>query len=278
MTNFVKMHGCGNDYIYFDCFEQDIKNPETLAVTLCNRNKSIGGDGIVLILPSQAADAKMRMYNADGSEASMCGNSIRCVAKYLFDGGLVTKPNITVETSSGIKELTLVIDKNAIVAVTVNMGKVILEPEKIPVNLTGAIIVARQVLVADSPFEITCVRMGNPHAIIFHDDIEHFDLYSVGTMFENSDLFPEGINLGIVEIVTRNHLRMRVWERGTGETMASGTGACAAAVASVLMGYADKNSDIRVGVTGGTLMINYTDEAVYMTGGCETAYKGMIQI
>ena len=280
MTKFTKMHGCGNDFIYFDCFNnnENISDPQILAVKLSDRNKSIGGDGIVLIMPSAIADAKMRMFNANGSEGLMCGNSIRCVGKYLYDRGLVNSLDIKIETVSGIKELTLIQENGVITAAKVNMGPAILEPEKIPVNLSGAMIVARQVSLAGNSFEITCISMGNPHAIIFHDDIDHFDLENIGKIFETSDLFPDGINLGIVQTISRNHMRMRVWERGGGETLASGTSACAAAVSAVLMGYSDKNSDIQVEVAGGTLTINYTCDAVFMTGDCVTIYEGMVQI
>jgi len=275
-VNFTKMHGCGNDYIFFGNI--DFPNPGELATRLSDRNKSVGGDGIVLIMPSEIADAKMRMFNADGSEGLMCGNSVRCVGKYLYSHGMVSNLQITIETSSGIKHLTLIEENGEIIAARVDMGQVELSPEKIPVNLTGAMAVARKVDIAGNPYEITCVSMGNPHAIIFHDDIDHIDLHTIAAAFETSDLFPEGINLGIVQMIKRNHMRMHVWERGTGETMASGTGACAAAVAAVLMGYSDKDTDIQVEVKGGTLTIKYTDETVYMTGECVTIYEGTVQI
>ena len=280
MTKFTKMHGCGNDFIYFDCFGngENINDPQIMAVKLSDRNKSIGGDGIVLIMPSAIADAKMRMFNADGSEGLMCGNSIRCVGKYLHDRGLVNSLDVKIETVSGIKELTLIQENGEITAAKVNMGPAILEPEKVPVNLSGGMIVARQVNISGISFEITCVSMGNPHAIIFNDDIDLFDLPGTGAMFENSELFPEGINLGVVQTLSRSHLRMRVWERGGGETLASGTSACAAAVSAVLMGYSDKNSDIKVDVAGGTLTVNYTCDAVFMTGDCVTIYEGMVKI
>jgi len=273
---FTKMHGCGNDYIYFD--GTSINNPEILAVKLSDRNKSIGGDGIVLILPSGIADAKMRMFNADGTEGLMCGNSIRCVGKYLFEQGIVAKLNMAIETASGIRELTLTETGGKITAIKVNMGPALLEPQDIPINLTGSRVVARQLTIGGNPYEITCLSMGNPHAVIFHDDIDHYDLHSVGTAFEASGLFPEGVNLGLAQMISRNHVRMRVWERGTGETLASGTGACAAAVAAVLMGYSDINTDILVALDGGKLTINYTGETVYLTGGCATSYEGVVEI
>jgi len=275
---FTKMHGCGNDYIFFD--GTDIENPENLAVQLTNRNKSIGGDGIVLVMPSGSgeADAKMRMFNDDGSEGLMCGNSIRCVGKYLFDHGISRNLQMKIETASGIKDISLVEKNGVVTGVRVDMGVAMLEPKKIPVAMSGSMVVARKVNIAGNAYEITCVSMGNPHAIIFNDDIDHFDLHATGTAFETSELFPEGINLGVAEMISRNHIRMRVWERGTGETMASGTGACAAAVAAVLMGYADKDTDIAVELEGGTLVINYTDETVYLTGDCATSYEGVVII
>ena len=270
MTKFIKMHGCGNDYIYFD--GTDIKSPEILAIKLSDRNKSIGGDGIVLILSSTTADAKMRMFNADGSEGLMCGNSIRCVGKYLFDHGIVQNLQMNIETSSGIKKLELIADNNGTVtAARVDMGAAELSPEQIPVNLSGTMAIARSVNIAGNPYEITCVSMGNPHAIIFHDDIDHIDLHTMGAAFEAAgDLFPKGINLGVVQMVNRHNIRMRVWERGTG--------ACAAAVAAVLIGYSDKDTNINVEVEGGILTVKYTDATVYMTGDCVTIYEGVVQL
>ncbi|MCL2284872.1 MAG: diaminopimelate epimerase, partial [Firmicutes bacterium] len=227
---FTKMHGCGNDYIFFD--GADIQDPQSLAIKLTNRNKSIGGDGIVLVLPSETADAKMRMFNADGSEGLMCGSSIRCLGKYLFDHGICKKLQMEIETASGMKKISLEETDGIITDVQVDMGPAILHPKKIPVALTGEMAVARKVNIGGNFYEITCLSMGNPHAIIFNDDIDHFDLQAVGSAFEASELFPEGINLGVVQMINRRHIRMRVWERGTGETMASGTGACAAAVAA----------------------------------------------
>jgi len=276
-TKFIKMHGCGNDYIYFN--GMDVKNPDVLAVKLSDRNKSIGGDGVVLILPSEIADAKMQMYNADGSEGLMCGNSIRCVGKYLFDNGMVKTMQMTIETASGVKQLELLRGScGNITAARVDMGPALLSPVQIPVNLSGSMIVDRTISIAGNHYEVTCVSMGNPHAIIFHDDIDHYDLHKTGAAFEASGVFPEGVNVGVVQMAGRNNMRMRVWERGTGETMASGTGACAAAVAAVLMGFCDKDTDIKVEVEGGVLTVNYTDAAVYMTGDCVTIYEGVVNL
>jgi carbamoyl-phosphate synthase large subunit len=273
---FVKMHGCGNDYVFFDCFEGEVSEPEKLSVTLSDRHKGIGSDGIVLILPSGVADAKMRMFNADGSESGMCGNAIRCVGKYLFESGRVVKENIEVETLSGIKKLGLAVDGGKVKSVRVDMGPAFFRPEEIPVDLVGDSIIGRSVNVEGQRYEITCVNMGNPHAVIFHDDIDHFDLPVVGPMMECAKIFPKRVNFEVAQIVARNNIRMRVWERGSGETMACGTGACAVAVAAVLMGYCDKDTDILVRLKGGDLTIKYTDEAVYMTGGCEKVFEGTV--
>jgi carbamoyl-phosphate synthase large subunit len=275
---FLKMHGCGNDYIFFDCFKKEIAEPESLSKRLSDRHKGIGSDGIVLILPSKTADAKMRMFNADGSEAGMCGNAIRCVGKYLYESGIVKKPHMEIETLSGIKILELAIIDGIVNSVRVDMGQAYLKPEDIPVNLVGESIIGRQVNIGGKKYEITCVSMGNPHAVIFHDDIDHFDLPVVGPLIECAKIFPKRVNLEVAHIVSRNNIRMRVWERGSGETMACGTGACAVAVAAVLMGYCDKDTDIQIQLKGGVLTIKYTDEAVYMTGSCEKVFEGMVAI
>ena len=275
---FVKMHGCGNDFIYFNCFDVDIEAPEQLAIKLSDRHKGIGGDGIVLILPSETADAKMRMFNADGSESKNCGNSARCVGKFLFENGITDKTNLKIETLSGIKELELVVQNGVVNAVKVDMGQAMLHPDEIPVNLSGSTVVQRKVSVTRQPYEITCVSMGNPHAVLFHDDIDHFDLHTIGPMFEHAPLFPERVNLEIAQMIRRNHMRTRVWERGAGETMGSGTGACATAVAAVLLGYCDKDTDIKVEVRGGELIIKYTDETVYLTGNCVKVFEGEIEL
>ena len=277
--SFVKMHGCSNDYIFFDEFDREIPEPEKIAGWLSDRHTGIGGDGIVLISPSEVADAKMRMFNPDGSESGMCGNSVRCVGKYLYERGRVVKPAMEIETLSGNKQLDLIInDDGEVTAVRVDMGIARTKPEEIPVNLPGATIVGREVHITSQPIEITCVNMGNPHTVIFHDDIEHFDLHTIGPIFENASIFPERTNLDVAQILGRNNIAMRVWNRGTGETMADGTGACAVAVAAVMMGYCDKDTDINVQVKGGLLTIKYTDEAVYMTGNCVKVFEGTVPI
>lgn len=275
---FTKMHGCGNDYIYFDCFEQSVDNPAALSVRLSDRRFGVGGDGIILICPSSVADAKMRMFNLDGSEGKMCGNGIRCVGKYLFDSGIVHKNLINVETLSGIKSLKISEKNGKANLLTVNMGKPELLAEKIPVNLNLNKIVDYSANFDGKTYKITCLSMGNPHCIVFCHDISSINLEKIGPVFENNRLFPEKINTEFVEIVGKNILNMRVWERGSGETLACGTGACAAVVAAVLNGFCCKNDDITVNLKGGTLTVNYADDAVYMTGGAEKVFEGVVEL
>jgi len=277
---FTKMHGSGNDYIYFNCFDRALPAPESLAVTLSDRHTGIGGDGIVLILrPDNAAnDAKMRMFNIDGSEGNMCGNAIRCVAKYLYDNGMVEKLQIRVETLSGVKELYLTTEQGKVTSVKVDMGRAELRPEKIPVLLPGETVVARPITVAGKDYAITCVSMGNPHAVVFCEGVDTLNLPEIGSLFEHHALFPNRINTEFVEVIARNRLKMRVWERGSGETLACGTGACASAVAAVLNGHCDRNTDIQVDLPGGTLIVRYTDETVYMTGNCVKVFEGTVEL
>ena len=276
--SFIKMHGCGNDYIFFDCFEQEITEPESLSRRLSDRHKGIGGNGVVLIMSSQIADARIRMFNTNGSESGMSGNAIRCVGKYLYESGRIKNQCLKIETLFGIKMLELNITDGIVTSVRVNMGKPCLKPEEIPVELVGDSIIGRKINISGHRLEITCVSMGNPHAVYFHDDIEQFDLSEVGPLVECAKFFPERINFEVAHIVNRNKIRMRVWERGAGETMASGTGACAVVVAAALMGYCDKDTDIQVQLNGGVLTIRYTDDAVFMTGGCEKVFEGTVVI
>jgi len=278
MLHFTKMHGCGNDYIYFNCFDVEINLSQSLIVQLSDRHTGIGGDGVVLILRSNIADAKMRMFNLDGSEGNMCGNAIRCVAKYLYDNGIVKKEEMRIETKSGVKELKLFIKNEQVYSVKVNMGRAELAPEKIPVKLDGESIISKPITIGYVEYSITCVSMGNPHAVNFVKNVENLDLPKIGPLFENNPLFPEKINTEFVELAGRNNLKMRVWERGSGETQACGTGACASAVAAVLNGHCDKDTDIKVQLPGGELIIKYTDEAVYMTGNCEKVFEGVIEV
>lgn len=278
MLEFTKMHGCGNDYIYINCFEMEIESPEKLAVTLSDRHFGIGGDGIVLICRSSIADAKMRMFNLDGSEGKMCGNAIRCVAKYLYDNGLCIKDRIKIETLSGIKTLDVNTENGFVTSVKVDMGRAELDPSKNPVLLPGDRVINAPLKVRNQTYGITCVSMGNPHAVVFLDDVDSLNLTELGPCFENHVVFPERVNTEFVRVIDRNTLKMRVWERGSGETLACGTGACAAAVASVLNGYCNKGEDIRVLLAGGELIINYTDDRVLMTGGCVKVFEGVIEI
>ena len=275
---FYKMHGIGNDYIYFDCLKKEIENPEQLAVALSDRHKGVGGDGIVLICSSKIADAKMRMFNADGSEGKMCGNAIRCVGKFLYDFKKTRKTTITIETLSGIKTLELCANKGKVSSVKVDMGAPILTPAQIPVvleNYTENTVVGHKIKIGETSEEITCVSMGNPHCVVFKDP-ETLDLEKIGPTFENNAIFPERVNTEFVKVISRTEIAMRVWERGSGETWACGTGACASVVATILNGYADKNTDVTVHLRGGDLTIRWTDETVFMTGTATLAFIGEI--
>ncbi len=271
---FTKMHGCGNDYVYVNCFEEEVKDPVSLSIAISDRHFGVGGDGLVLICPSDRADAKMRMFNADGSEGKMCGNAIRCVGKYLYDHGIVRKTTVTIETLSGIKTLELFLKDGKVDSAQVNMGPAILIPSEIPVNLPGERAVAVPVKIAGEEHTITCVSMGNPHCIVFGGDPYELDLPKIGPLFENDPLFPERVNTEFIEVLDDHTLNMRVWERGSGETWACGTGACAAAVAAVLNGFCKKGKDISVRLRGGELTIRYTDEAVFMTGKATEVFHG----
>ena len=276
---FTKMHGCGNDYIYFNCFDQQIDRPEELAKTLSDRHFGIGGDGIVLICPSDAANAKMRMFNADGSEGNMCGNAIRCVGKYLYDHDIVKKRLLSIETRSGIKFLDLQLGDDGLVSgATVNMGKAVLEPAAIPVNMPGDRVIAELAKIDCYEYKITCVSMGNPHCVVFGDDPDLLDLPQIGPLFENSPLFPERVNTEFVQVTGPDSIKMRVWERGSGETLACGTGACASVVAAVENRCFEKDQDITVQLAGGQLTVNYNDERVLMTGPATVVFSGEIDI
>jgi len=272
------MHGCGNDYIYVNCFEHKITDPEALSARLSDRHMGIGGDGLVLILPSPVADARMRMFNADGSEGGMCGNAIRCVAKYLYENNLVKKEHMRIDTRSGVKEIELAIWHGFVIAARVDMGPAELRPGKIPVSLPGESIIAREIEVGGAPYAITCVSMGNPHAVVFCKNVDELYLRELGPLFEHSAIFPDRVNTEFIEILGKNHLKMRVWERGSGETLACGTGACAATVAAVLNGYCDKDADITVQLRGGDLTIQYTGETVFMAGNCVKVLEGTVEI
>ncbi|SDO10582.1 diaminopimelate epimerase [Psychrobacillus sp. OK028] len=276
---FTKMHGCGNDYIYINCFEHVIDDPCTLSKQISDRHFGIGGDGIVLICPSESADAKMRMFNIDGSEGKMCGNAIRCVAKYVYDHNIVAKEVLTIDTLSGIKTIELFIENGKMTSAKVDMGKAILEPALIPVqsNETNPLI-KFPLQVEDKTYHITSVSMGNPHCVVLVDDPMQVDLAVIGPKFEHHSFFPESVNTEFISVESRDTISMRVWERGSGETLACGTGACAAVVAAVLNKLCDKDSDITVKLLGGDLIIRYTDEGVYMTGPAVSVFDGEILV
>lgn len=275
---FIKMQGIGNDYIYIDCFKQNIDSPESLAVRLSDRHFGIGGDGIVLICHSNVADAKMRMFNLDGSEGKMCGNAIRCVGKYLFDNGMVKSSDITIETLSGIKKLKIHTQNGLTSKVTVDMGRAEIQSSKIPVVSDKSEVIGVKTIIGGKEFEITCVSMGNPHCITFCNDLSNLKIQEIGTQFENAEIFPERVNTEFVRVENSKTLIMRVWERGSGETLACGTGACASVVASVLNGYCEEGEDVTVKLLGGELVINYTKERVLMTGEAQMVFKGIIEI
>lgn len=273
---FTKMHGIGNDYVYINCFEEEVPDPQALAIQVSDRHFGIGSDGLILIRPSAVADCEMAMYNADGSRAEMCGNGIRCVGKYVYDNGLVKKKTLTVETLAGIKTLELTVNEenDTVSMVTVNMGEPILAPEQIPVLFEENPVRAVPLTAGEREYRVTCVSMGNPHAVLFVDNVEKLDLEKLGPLFENHEKFPRRINTEFIELLDRKHLKMRVWERGSGETLACGTGACASAVAAILNDYADRT--VEVELLGGKLTIfwNPQDNCVYMTGPAKKVFTG----
>ncbi len=274
---FAKMHGIGNDYIYVNCLQRMLPEPERLARLWSDRHKGIGSDGLVLIVPSATCDFGMRMFNADGSEAEMCGNAARCIGKYVYDFGLTQKTQLTLETKAGVRALTLFVEDGKVARVTVDMGEPILETQRIPVDLPQERIVDRQVFIADEVYDITCVSMGNPHTVIFSADTEKLDLARRGSAIEYSELFPRRTNVEFVEVLDSSHLRMRVWERGAGETMACGTGACAALVAAVLNHKTDR--DVTISLLGGDLQVAWhTDNHVYLTGTATLVFEGEIEV
>ena len=281
MLKFTKMHGIGNDYIYINAIAQKIDDPNSLAIKLSDRHFSIGGDGVILICESDVADAKMRMFNADGSEGMMCGNGVRCVGKYVYDNLLEDKSRdtITIETLSGIKTLKITAVDGKAELLEVDMGKAELKAEKIPVVFDNCDEVIAQTLNVNGVDHIvTCVSMGNPHCVTFVSDVDSLDLEKIGPHFENHEAFPQRINTEFVKVIDENTLQMRVWERGSGETWACGTGACATVVAAVENGYCKKGEDVTVHLRGGDLIINYTDERVLMTGPATKVFDGEIEV
>lgn len=279
---FTKMHGAGNDYIYINCFEETVENPEELSIKLSNRHFGIGADGLILIMSSKVADFRMRMFNNDGSEGIMCGNGTRCIGKYVYDNHLTNKKEITLETLAGIKTLKLFTnDSNKVTSVTVDMGKAILKPSEIPVKSNLDTFINQPVDVNGTTYNMTCVSMGNPHAVIFmpKDTIDNLDLEKIGKYFENHEIFPNRVNTEFVEVWDNHTLKMRVWERGSGETLACGTGTCATVVASVLNGYCNYDEEILVHLRGGDLKVTYKkDGTVLMTGNAIKVFDGEIEI
>lgn len=276
---FTKMHGISNDYIYVNCFEEKVENPEKVSIYVSERRTGIGSDGLVLIMPSDKADFKMRIFNADGSEAMMCGNATRCIGKYVYEKGLTDKTEITLETNSGIKYLTLFPENGKVESVRVDMGKAILIPKDIPVKSEKERFISEPVNVDGREYKITCVSMGNPHAVVYMDNIDSLELEKIGPSFENHELFPDRINTEFIEVIDSETLKMRVWERGSGETFACGTGACASVVASVLNGYCEMGREVTVHLRGGDLKITYNnDETVIMKGPAAIVCDGDIDV
>lgn len=276
---FTKMQGIGNDYVYVNCFEESVDDPERVSQIVSDRHFGIGSDGLVLIMPSEKADFRMRIFNADGSEAMMCGNATRCIGKYVYDNKLTDKTSVTLETNSGIKYLTLFPENGVVKTVNVDMGEAVLKPADIPMAAEGDNFISRPVTVNGSEYAVTAVSMGNPHAVTFVDDVDSLPLETIGPLFENHPLFPMRVNTEFVKVTGDNELQMRVWERGSGETWACGTGACASAVAAVLNGFAKQGSEITIHLRGGDLFITYTNDGkVLMRGPAETVFTGEITI
>lgn len=274
---FTKMHGCGNDYVYINGIENKIDNPGELSKIISNRNFGIGSDGLIVINPSKIADFKMSMYNADGSEGKMCGNGIRCVAKYVYDNKMTDKTTITVETLSGIKTLVLNVKEGKVETVRVNMGAPEITASKVPVIFDKDKVINEAVNINNKEYRITCVSMGNPHAITFIEDTDALEIEQIGPLFENNEIFPDRINTEFIQVIDRKTIKMRVWERGSGETLSCGTGACASVVACVLNDKTD--STVTVKLLGGDLLIEYNREenTVYMTGPAKISFTGNIE-
>ncbi|NLC18799.1 MAG: diaminopimelate epimerase [Clostridiales bacterium] len=275
---FTKMQGCGNDYIYVDCTRGIIDNVRETAIRLSDRHFGIGSDGLILIRPSDKADFMMDMYNNDGSSGKMCGNGIRCVAKYVYDKGLTDKTRLKIETLSGIKDLELIVEDGRVQSVTVDMGEPVLKADLIPVISDKEHLINEPVEIGGRVYNITCVSMGNPHAVVFVDDVDGLKLETIGPCFETHPMFPERVNTEFIHVLDRKHIKMRVWERGSGETLACGTGACASVVACILNGLTD--NEVKVSLLGGDLQIRYdkASNKVYMTGPAVTVFEGEIDL
>ena len=271
---FTKMHGIGNDYIYVNCFEEVVSDPERLAIVMSRPHFGVGADGLILIEPSDSADFGMRIFNSDGSEADMCGNGIRCVGKYVYERGLTDKSDLTIETKGGLKVIHMEVEGGKVARVKVDMGTPELNPRLIPVNLPGELVLRHRMQIMGQTWYITCVNMGNPHAVLFVRDPEVIDLPTIGPMIEHHPLFPRRTNVEFVRIIDRGILQMRVWERGAGETLACGTGACASLVACVLAGLSDRT--VQMKLSGGNLLLHWNagDNHVYQTGPATFVYDG----
>ena len=277
---FTKMQGIGNDYVYVNCFEETVKDPAAVARYVSDRHFGIGSDGLILIKPSDIADCEMDMYNLDGSQGAMCGNGIRCVAKYVYDYGIVKKENISVSTKSGIKYLDLTVRDGKVALFRVNMGSPVLTASQIPVVSSTEEMINAPLKVNGETYYITAVSMGNPHAIVYMTDVDHLDIGEIGPYFENHMAFPDRVNTEFVEVLDDHTLKMRVWERGSGETLACGTGACAVTVASILNGHVDGEKPVTVKLLGGDLEIFWDrqENLVYMTGPAATVFDGEIDL
>lgn len=275
---FTKMEGLGNDYVYVNCFKETVEDPKSIAIKVSDRHFGIGSDGLILIKPSEVADFRMDMYNADGSQSEMCGNGIRCVAKYVYDYGLTDKTSISVETLAGIKYLDLKIEDGKAVMITVNMGSPELIAERVPVKSDKEKVIDEPILVDGQEYRMTCISMGNPHCIVFVEDTKNFPLEEVGPLFESHEVFPNRVNAEFVQILDRKTVNMRVWERGSGETLACGTGTCATVVASCLNGHTE--DEVTVHLLGGDLFIKWDREGnlVYMTGPAKVVFDGEIEL
>ena len=274
MMRFTKMQGIGNDYIYVNCFEEIVHNPEPLARRISRRHYGVGGDGLVLIEPSEVADFGMRIFNSDGSESEMCGNACRCIGKYVYERGLTDKTSLTLMTGGGLRTLDLNVRDGKVRSVRVDMGTPELNPRKIPVDLPGEVILGYRLELGTMEYAIHCVSMGNPHCVLFVRNPDSADVEHVGPLLENYPIFPNRTNVEFVQVESREHLRMRVWERGSGETLACGTGACAALVASVLTGRSDR--DVSIELAGGELAVSWSpeDNHIYQEGPAEFVFDG----
>jgi len=275
---FTKMHGIGNDYVYVNCFKEKVENPVQVAKFVSDRHTGIGGDGLILIKPSDKADFEMDMYNADGSRGTMCGNGIRCVAKYVYDYGLTDKTQISVDTASGIKYLDLTLKDNKVALVKVNMGTPEILAAKVPIISDKEKVINEPIMIAGQEYKITAISMGNPHAVVYMEDIDNLEIDKVGPKFEMNDIFPDRVNTEFVKIIDEDNIAMRVWERGSGETLACGTGACAVAVASAINGYTKDTVEVKL--LGGNLLIEWdrANNLVYKSGPATVVFDGEIEI